>query len=96
MSNISTMLTRDQVRAHPQVVASDILLESDHPVAGRLRQTRTAARFAETPTRLRRGAPRLGEHTSEVLQELGLTGEMIEALRRQGIVGGESQPESAG
>ena len=47
-------------------------MESDHPVAGRLRQTRTAARF-ETPTVVRHGAPRLGEHTGEVFAELGLS-----------------------
>ena len=80
------VLTRDQVIAHPQIAASNILLESDHPVAGRLRQTRTAARF-ETPTVMRRGAPRLGEHTGEVLGELGLSEAEIAALRRQGVCG---------
>jgi|RhiMetdeSRZDD1v2_1073273.scaffolds.fasta_scaffold61117_6 crotonobetainyl-CoA:carnitine CoA-transferase CaiB-like acyl-CoA transferase len=82
------VLTRDQVIAHPQIAASGILLESDHPVAGRLRQTRTAARFA-TPTVIRNGAPRLGEHTAEVLEELGLGASEIAALRRQRVVGDE-------
>jgi crotonobetainyl-CoA:carnitine CoA-transferase CaiB-like acyl-CoA transferase len=82
------VLTRDQVIAHPQIVASGILLESDHPTAGRLRQTRTAARFA-TPTMVRRGAPRLGEHSAEVLAELGLSAADIAALRKQGVVGEE-------
>ena len=81
------VLTRVQVIAHPQVIASGILLESEHPVAGRLRQTRAAARFAGTPTSLRRGAPRLGEHTDEVLGEFGLTGPEIGALRKQGVIG---------
>ena len=82
------VLTRDQVIAHPQIAASGILLESDHPTAGRLRQTRTAARFA-TPTVVRRGAPRLGEHSAEVLAELGLSAAEIADLRQQGVVGEE-------
>ena len=80
------VLTRDQVIAHPQVLASGILLESDHPTAGRLRQTRTAARFA-TPTVVRHGAPKLGQHTAEVLAELGLSDADIAALREQGVCG---------
>jgi crotonobetainyl-CoA:carnitine CoA-transferase CaiB-like acyl-CoA transferase len=78
------VLTRDQVIAHPQIAASGILIESDHPVAGRLRQTRTAARFA-TPTVVRYGAPLLGQHTEEVLGELGLSRADIAALQKQGV-----------
>ena len=81
------VLTRDQVIAHPQVLASGILMESQHPVAGRLRQTRASARFQGTPTALRRGAPQLGEHTDEILAQLGLSTDAIDALRREGIVG---------
>jgi len=82
------VLTRDEVIAHPQIAASGILLESEHPTAGRLRQTRTAARF-EVPTSIRHGAPRLGEHSHEILAELGLADATIEALRRQRVIGGE-------
>ena len=82
------VLTREQVIAHPQVVASGILIESEHPTAGRLRQTRAAARF-ETPMRVRRGAPRLGEHSQEILQELGLAEAAIAALRHDRIIGSE-------
>jgi crotonobetainyl-CoA:carnitine CoA-transferase CaiB-like acyl-CoA transferase len=78
------VLTRDQVIAHPQIAASGILLESDHPVAGRLRQTRTAARFA-TPTVVRYGAPLLGEHNGEVFAELGLSREQVAVLQKQGV-----------
>jgi crotonobetainyl-CoA:carnitine CoA-transferase CaiB-like acyl-CoA transferase len=83
------VLTRDQVIAHPQVLASNILMETEHSVVGRLRQTRPAARFAKTPTQFRRGAPLLGEHTAEVLGELGLSRQDIDALQRSSVIGGE-------
>jgi crotonobetainyl-CoA:carnitine CoA-transferase CaiB-like acyl-CoA transferase len=81
------VLTRDQVIRHPQVLASGILMESEHPAVGHIRQTRPAARFSETSPELRRGAPRLGEHSAEVLAELGLSRNEIDALRTRGIVG---------
>ncbi len=65
------VLTRSEAIRHPQVLANDIIVETEHPAAGRLRQTRAAARFSATPVSLRRGAPDLGEHTDEVLAELG-------------------------
>jgi crotonobetainyl-CoA:carnitine CoA-transferase CaiB-like acyl-CoA transferase len=81
------VLTRSQVITHPQVLESDVLRESEHPFAGHLRQTRAAARFSKTPTALRRGAPRLGEHTRAVLSEVGLSDQEIEALHIRGVVG---------
>lgn len=83
------VLTRDEVIRHPQVLASNILMETAHPVVGRLRQTRPAARFAKTPPEYRRGAPLLGEHTAEVLGELGLSRQDIDALHKRGVIGGE-------
>jgi len=79
------VLTREQVIAHPQIAASGILIESDHPVAGRLRQARAAARFA-SPMTVRCGAPRLGEHTLSVLSELGLAEAEIAALRAADVI----------
>jgi crotonobetainyl-CoA:carnitine CoA-transferase CaiB-like acyl-CoA transferase len=78
---------------HPQVMASEILLEYDHPVAGRLRQTRTAARFEGTPPELPQGAPRLGEHNTQILIELGLSEDEIIELRECGAIGDETYPE---
>jgi crotonobetainyl-CoA:carnitine CoA-transferase CaiB-like acyl-CoA transferase len=88
------VLTRRQVIAHPQVLASGSLLESTHAAAGDVRQARAAARFSETPTGLRRGAPGLGEHTNEVLTELGLDAREIDSLQRRAIVGGKAEEQS--
>ena len=88
----SPALTRNGVIDHPQVVASEILVESEHPAAGRLRQTRNAARFAGSPATLCNGAPQLGEHSSEILSELGLTETEIAELHENGAIGGETDP----
>ena len=82
------VLTRNEVPHHPQARASAVLVETDHPHAGRLRQAITAARFDRTPADIRYGAPHLGEHTDEILGEIGLTEAEIGALRAGGIVGG--------
>ena len=80
------VLTRSQAIAHPQLLASGIMVETEHPHAGRLRQARNAARF-EAPFEVRRGAPLLGEHTRELLDELGYSAEEVDALGAQGVVG---------
>ncbi len=66
------ILPLEGVIRHPQVVANELLVESEHPVAGRIREPRPAARFDRTPAALDRPAPVLGEHTDEILTELGL------------------------
>jgi crotonobetainyl-CoA:carnitine CoA-transferase CaiB-like acyl-CoA transferase len=81
------VLTRTQVMNDPQVAALGLVVEIEHGQAGRLRQTRAAARFSKTPTEIRRGAPALGEHTHEILTDLGYSADEIEALRAGGVIG---------
>ncbi len=75
------VLHRKDVIHHPQVLAADMIREYDHPFAGPIRQTRTAARFEGTEPEYRNGAPLLGEHTDEVLAEVGLSAGEIAVLR---------------
>ncbi len=85
-------LTRNGVIEHPQVAASEVLVEIEHPAAGRLRQTRNAARFQGSPAAHRLGAPQLGEHCTEILSALGLSEADIVALHKSGVIGGENDP----
>ncbi len=78
------VLTRSQMIEHPQVMENEIVVETEHPAAGRLRQARAAARFSRTPTAIRYGAPRLGENTAAVLKEAGYSDDEIEALAGEG------------
>ena len=66
------ILPLSEVIRHPQIESNELIFESDHPVAGRIRQPRAAARFDRTPTTLARPAPTHGQHTEEILKELGI------------------------
>ena len=61
------VLTRKEMRDHPQIAANQTLIEYEHPLAGRLRQTRTPAVFKGTPVGEVTPAPSLGEHTDLIL-----------------------------
>ncbi|MEP1443498.1 MAG: CoA transferase [Hyphomicrobiales bacterium] len=66
------VLSRTQMRTHPQVEANGIVVETMHPTAGMLRQAKHPANFSKTPASIRRPAPALGEHTDEILAEFGI------------------------
>jgi len=80
------VLDRRGVVAHPQIVANALIEESVHPIGGPMRQPRPAERFDRTPSSLRRPAPSLGEHTDEVLGELGLAPAELLSLHERGVV----------
>jgi crotonobetainyl-CoA:carnitine CoA-transferase CaiB-like acyl-CoA transferase len=70
----------------PQVIASGMLVEQEHPRAGRLRTLDTAIRFNRTPGGIRTPAPALGEHTDAVLTEAGLEPVEVARLRSNRVI----------
>ncbi|MGD1098222.1 MAG: CoA transferase [Bryobacteraceae bacterium] len=81
------VLRLDQVLDDPQVKARQLLRFVDYPGAPKaVPLADTAVRLSATPGGIRHRAPTLGEHTDEVLRELGYSGEEIIALRAAEVV----------
>ena len=71
----------------PQAQARTMSLTVDHPALGRVRTIGTPLKLSRTPLDASRPAPRLGEHTEEVLRELGYSADDVTALRAAGTLG---------
>jgi crotonobetainyl-CoA:carnitine CoA-transferase CaiB-like acyl-CoA transferase len=72
--------------ADPQVHARDMVIEVDHPRAGRVKSLGMPIKFSATQADTRRPAPLLGEHTQEVLEAVGYSGADIDRLEREGAI----------
>ena len=79
--------TIDRVFAEPQVLHRNMLLEIEHPTAGKVRMAGMPLKFSNTPTSVRLPPPLLGQHTEEVLSSwLGMNDKDIADLRTKKII----------
>jgi len=79
--------TIDQVFAAPQVLHRDMLVEVDHPTAGKLRMAGIPVKFSATPASVRLPPPLLGEHNDDVLSSwLGMKTEEIDRLKEKSVI----------
>jgi len=76
----------DEVLSDPQIVDRGMVVELDHPRVGKVKQVGIPIRLSETPGTIRRFPPRRGEHTEEVLLELGYDQEFIDGLKAEGAI----------
>lgn len=77
----------DQVVNHPQIRAREMMVEIDHPDAGPLLMPASPVKLSETPAKVEKPAPQLGQHTDEILRGiLGLSDEEIRQLRDAEVI----------
>ena len=70
----------DELPEHPQLLATNLFQTMEHPSEGTVRYNRPPTKFARTPAAVRGAAPRVGEHSCEILREAGLQDDEINAL----------------
>jgi crotonobetainyl-CoA:carnitine CoA-transferase CaiB-like acyl-CoA transferase len=73
--------------ASEQAVAREMVLTIDHPVEGKTKALGFPVKLSATPQQVRHPAPLLGQHTDEILGEIGLSAEAIDAMRQAGAFG---------
>jgi crotonobetainyl-CoA:carnitine CoA-transferase CaiB-like acyl-CoA transferase len=79
----------------PHVKAREMVVEVDHPVIGKMKTLGVPVKLSETPGGVTRAAPTLGQHTVQVLTELGYSADEIEALRADGVIFATGDAEGA-
>jgi len=80
------VLSRKELLSHEQILANQLIVEMDQQGLGRVRQARPAAKFSVTPANIQGPAPGLGEHTRELLADLGIKDRDIDKLYASKII----------
>jgi crotonobetainyl-CoA:carnitine CoA-transferase CaiB-like acyl-CoA transferase len=83
---VGKMYTLDEVPNDPQVLARKMIVELDTPDGGKVKQVGISVKLSETPGSIRSLAPKLGQHTDEILADLGYEQAQIERWRAEGSI----------
>ncbi|MGH6610296.1 MAG: CoA transferase, partial [Burkholderiaceae bacterium] len=77
---------------HPQSRARKMVVDLEHPRAGKTKAVGCPLHFSKTPATVKRPAPLLGEHTREVLREFGYHDEEIDRWASEGVIATSGAP----
>ena len=80
------VLSITEMHADPQALARDMIVSTDHPIAGQVKTIGHPVKFSETPGGVKRPAPLMGQHTAEVLREIGYSESEIVAMAAAGVI----------
>jgi len=79
------ILSMEELAAEPSLRATGTIVEVDHPTRGKYLTVGNPIKMSDSPTEVTR-SPLLGEHTTEVLAELGFSASEIDALRAEKVI----------
>ncbi len=83
---VSPVLELDEVINDPQFQHREMFPEFEHPTQGKVRQLGMPIKLSSTPAKFRNFSPTLGQHTDEILKDLGYTKKQIDELRKSGAI----------
>jgi crotonobetainyl-CoA:carnitine CoA-transferase CaiB-like acyl-CoA transferase len=83
---VAPVYSLDELVSDPQLIARKIIDELPHPALGRVKQVGSILKLSDSPFRVRNWSTRFGQHTGEILLELGYDEARIRALRKKGVL----------
>ena len=83
---VAPVLSLPELVEFPQILENDMIIDVPHTGVGNIPQQGFVMNFSETPLKIRYGAPFIGEHTDEVLTEMGYSAEQINDFRTKKII----------
>lgn len=80
------VMSMADVEQDPQVAANEMIVSFDHPTAGTVRGMGIPVKFSQTPGTVRRPSPLKGQHSGDILREMGFADDEIQRLTDEGVV----------